>query len=103
MDSPWETERLLVRSLQVSDLLEYHRLIYADEEVCRHYSGRTLSLAEAKQHLGYRILEAKYSDFQRWAIVRRSDQQFLGVVGLEAGPNYWYRLKSDPRSSSRNG
>jgi len=29
MGSPWETERLLVRSLQDSDLPDYHRLIYA--------------------------------------------------------------------------
>ena len=96
MGSPWETERLLVRSLQDGDLPDYHRLIYADEEVCRHYAGKILSLQEARQHLSYRILEARYSDFQRWAIVRQDDQQFIGVVGLEGGPNYWYRLRSDP-------
>ena len=96
MASEWETSRLLIRSLTEHDLDDYHRLIYSDEEVCRHYSGKLLSREEAREHLTYRILEAKHSDFQRWAIERKDDRQFLGVVGLEAGPNSWYRFERDP-------
>ena len=95
MAAELESERLLVRTLQQDDLDDYHGLIYSDEEVCRFYSGDTMSLDEAREHLNYRILEAQYSDFQRWAIERKDDGQFIGIAGLEAGPNFWYRFKDD--------
>lgn len=96
MAAELESERLLVRTLRQDDLSDYHGLVYSDEEVCRFYSGEPMSLDEAREHLSYRILEAQYSDFQRWAIERKKDGQFIGIVGLEAGPNFWYRFKNDP-------
>jgi len=95
MASEWETERLVIRTLQEDDLADYHGLIYSDEEVCRYYSGDPMSLEEAREHLGYRILEARHADFQRWAIIKKEDGQFVGIVGLEAGPNFWYRFAGE--------
>ena len=91
-----ETERLLIRNLREDDLDDYHRLLFADEEVCRHYSGRVSSLEESKEHLAYRIAEATYSDFQRWAVVQKEMQQFVGIIGLEAGVNSYYHIKGEP-------
>lgn len=96
MKKTFETERLIVRPFEMSDLSEVHRLIYSDPEVCKHYSDRMYSLEEMREWLTYRILETKYSDFHGWAVVRKQDNQFIGLVRLEAGPNFWYRFKEDP-------
>jgi [ribosomal protein S5]-alanine N-acetyltransferase len=92
-----ETERLMIRSLRQGDAEDMHRLIYGDEQVSRYYSGDPIEKEKVAAKLGYRISEAEFSDFQRWAIVKKNRRQFIGLVGLEAGPNFWYRFKSDPQ------
>ncbi|NKB65983.1 MAG: GNAT family N-acetyltransferase [Candidatus Latescibacteria bacterium] len=96
MAAQMETARLIIRSLQEEDLNDYHNLIFSDEEVCRYYTDKVSTIEETREGLTYRILEAKYAEFQRWAVVRKEDRQFLGIAGLESGPNFWYRFKSDP-------
>ena len=91
-----ETERLILRPFEERDLDDVYRLIYADMEVCRYYTDKQLSLEEMREWLIYRILEAQFSDFYRWAVVRQEENQFLGLVGLEAGPNFWYRFQDHP-------
>ncbi len=97
MQKRFETERLIIRPFEMCDLNDLHRLIYSDPEVCKHYSDRVhSSTEETREWLTYHILETKYSDFQGWSVVRKEDNQFLGLVRLEAGPNFWYRFKDDP-------
>ncbi|MBT4504625.1 MAG: GNAT family N-acetyltransferase [Gemmatimonadetes bacterium] len=91
-----ETERLILRPFEEGDLDDVYRLIYSDVEVCRYYTDRQLSLEEMRERLTYRIPEARFSDFCRWAVVEREENRFLGLIGLEAGPNFWYRFKDDP-------
>ena len=93
----FETERLIIRPFEIDDLNDVYRLIYSDAEVCEHYSSDgTRTLEETREWLTFRVMEPKYSDFYGWAVVHKADNQFIGLVRLEAGPNFWYRFKDNP-------
>ncbi|MBI1924333.1 GNAT family N-acetyltransferase [Candidatus Poribacteria bacterium] len=92
----FETERLIIRPFEMNDLHDVYRLIYADPEVCEHYTTGTRTLEETREWLTYRVIEPKYSDFYGWAVVRKADNQFIGLVRLGAGPNFWTRFKENP-------
>ena len=92
----FETTRLFVRDLKGSDFDAFHEM-QSDDEVMRYTTGTGLDAAENRRQLNSCI--AHYSipenDFWVWAIVRKSDQQFVGtcaIVPNEQRPEIGYRF-----------
>ena len=94
-------ERLVIRPLQMDDLDELYRLIYAEAEV-RQYFTHTDSYEGAKKLLvdKVRLNEAANNQgFGFWGVVRKADNQFIGQVLLgPPEPTPWIVL--DPTSAS---
>ncbi|PWJ44748.1 GNAT family N-acetyltransferase [Sediminitomix flava] len=77
-----ETERLILRELNVSDAKDFYEL-NTDPEVLK-YTGDSpfSSISEAENFLG------NYTDYQkngfgRWAVVLKESNQFIGWCGLK--------------------
>ena len=79
----FETERLSVRNLKQSDFDAFHEM-QSDDEVMRYTTGKGLPADENRRQL-YDCI-AKYSildnDFWVWAIVRKSDSNFIGTCAI---------------------
>ena len=93
-----ETERLVLRTFTNSDL-EIHRVIFSDEEVCRYYCGKTRTEEETGEWLIHRKWQARYSDELGFlAVVRKSDEQILGLVALQLSISPWLQLEEASES-----
>ncbi|MCP4890329.1 MAG: GNAT family N-acetyltransferase [Planctomycetaceae bacterium] len=79
----FETARLLVRDLVDSDFDAFHEM-QSDIEVMRYTTGKALDESENRRQL--RDCIARYvrpaNDFWVWAVVRKSDQQFIGTCAI---------------------
>lgn len=96
-----DTERLTLRAFEPEDLDDIYRLVYSDEEVCRHYCGKPWTLEKTRDWLAYRMLEPQFSDFRAWAVVRKADRVLMGLVRLGAYANQWYRLPEEAPPAGR--
>jgi len=79
----FETERLIVRKLILSDLNAFHEM-QSNLKVMQFADGDVKSLTEHKEELN--ALIHKYTlannDFWIYAIIRKSDYQFIGTLAL---------------------
>jgi [ribosomal protein S5]-alanine N-acetyltransferase len=77
-----ETERLYLRELNSKDAEEMYQL-NLDEEVIKYTADEAFeSIAAAKSFLESYDHYKKHG-FGRWAVIRKSDDQFLGWCGLK--------------------
>ena len=92
----FETARLLIRNLEQEDFDAFHEM-QSDAEVMRFTSGEAYDEAENLRQLQDCI--DRYSqpdnDFWVWAIVQKSDQEFVGtcaIVPNKGQPEIGYRF-----------
>lgn len=85
-----ETERLLLRPLEMSDLADFatmmaHPDVYPMMGFARTPSGekRARTLEEWRPRLAYRVAQLAWEGFGEWAIIWRATGVFVGVVGLQ--------------------
>ena len=100
----FETKRLVARKLKSSDFPAFHEM-QADDEVMRYTTGSGLDRTENERQLRMCIdsYSRKDNQFWVWAVVRKSDQEFIGtcaVVPSEERPEIGYRML---RKWFRNG
>ncbi len=77
-----ETERLLLRHLEMGDLIELFRL-YSDPEIRRYFPEGTLTIEETKEELEWHMHgHPKYPDLGLWATVDKGSDKFIGRCGL---------------------
>ncbi|EKE09569.1 MAG: NTP pyrophosphohydrolase [uncultured bacterium] len=87
---PLATERLTLRPLQESDaeiLTQLANNQRIAERLCR--LPYPYLLKDGQDFIGYAQRSLKEGKFVILAIVRRSDQQFMGVISLEKELGYW--------------
>ena len=79
----FETTRLSVRNLKDSDFEAFHEM-QSDEAVMRYTTGEGFDEAENRQQLEMCIdcYSKPDNDFWVWAIVRKSDQRFVGTCAI---------------------
>ena len=79
----FETERLIVRKLNMNDLQSFHKL-QSNPKVLQFADGEIKSLAGNKAELKELILKytKENNDFWIYAISRKSDSSFVGTVAL---------------------
>ena len=88
-----ETDRLLLRARRDEAI---HRLIYADPVVARA-GGTTRTVEEVREWLIHRAWQAAEDDLGFWAVVRRADDNLLGLVALQPYVPWWIVWEHDPR------
>ena len=79
----FETQRLLIRKLNLEDLEPFHQL-ESNPTVLKYATGEAKTLSENKKEL--KDLISRYNkhlnDFWIYAIERKSDQKFVGTLAL---------------------
>jgi [ribosomal protein S5]-alanine N-acetyltransferase len=90
-----ETERLLLRPF-TNDDMGIHSAVFADPEVCRFYCGKTRTEEETREWLIHRKWQSRNKDELGFlCVVRKADNQILGLVALQLLAGYWLRFEGD--------
>ena len=79
-----ETERLILRPFNASDLEEIHRLVYADAVVADEWTGYNRDFDSLRERFNNSTLWHAENGFGFLAIVRKVDSQLLGLVTTPA-------------------
>lgn len=84
-----ETERLLLRPLQRSDMDLYYERIYGDDEVMRYLpAGKAIPRERFEQRIPAFMIEPwQTRGFAPWAVIHKADQEFIGHCGLNPWPD----------------
>ncbi len=79
----FETERMLVRKLTLEDLVPFHEM-HRNMNVMQYVRGKTMTFEEDKKDLIDLIqkYDKPYNDFWIYAIVRKSDRNFIGSIAF---------------------
>ncbi|GAB5466749.1 MAG: GNAT family N-acetyltransferase [Candidatus Kapaibacteriales bacterium] len=93
-----ETERLLIRPFQKSDL-EPLAAMLADRDVMRFISkGETLSYTESTAYLERQIAHYEETGWSRFALIEKSSNNFIGFCGyayFNGELDFGWRLKKE--------
>lgn len=93
-----ESERLRLRPFTNEDV-EIHGVVFSDPEVCRYYCGETRTLERVREWLVHRRWQARSDDELGFlAVVRKEDDQILGLVALQLCVAPWLVLEEAPES-----
>lgn len=77
-----ETERLLLRHLEMGDLEDLYAL-YRDPEMRRYFPEGTLSYEETKEELEWFLNgHPRHPELGLWATIHKADNRFIGRCGL---------------------
>ncbi len=77
-----ETERLLLRHLEMGDLDDLYTL-YRDPEMRRYFPDGTLTYEETKEELEWFLNgHPDHPELGLWATVHKADNRFIGRCGL---------------------
>jgi ribosomal-protein-alanine N-acetyltransferase len=94
---PLETERLVIRALEMTDLEPVQQAVWADPKVAVPFGGRTRSLEETRQWLIARIWQVTRDQATGYyAVVRKEDRKLIGVFTLSMFLAHFLRLEGDP-------
>lgn len=94
-----DTDRLVLRPFSPEDVVPIWRVIYGDPRVCEHYCGITWSVDEVRQWVTYHQLDTRYGDIGFAAVVRKCDQQIVGLVGLRPYVARWIVWQDAPNET----
>jgi len=84
-----ETERLVLRQYTRRDFSAHHAIL-SDQAVMRHLGAHSLSREENWRRFAASVGMWSLMGFGGWAVVRKADDQLVGVVSLF---NAWRALK----------
>jgi len=79
----FETDRLFIRHFVEADVEEIYRLVYADAEVRRAWSCFVGTLEEFRERFRTGKNWSIHAGFGYWALVRKTDNQLLGLIGFQ--------------------
>jgi len=78
-----ETERLILRPFTEADAEEIYTLVYADAEVQREWSNFNGTLEEFYERFRTAKNWRLEDGFGYWAMVRKADNQLIGLMGFQ--------------------
>ncbi len=91
-----KTQRLWLRPFTHDDMA-IHRVVFSDPEVCHFYCTNTRSEQQIRDWLIHRQWQARNDDELGFlAVVRKPDQQLMGLVALQLCVATWLRLAEAP-------
>lgn len=95
---PLETKRLRLRPF-TNDDMEIHRVVFSDPAVCHFYCTNTRTEQETREWLIHRKWQVRNEDELGFlAVVRKEDNQIMGLVALQLLVAYWLRLADAPET-----
>ena len=96
-----ETERLILRNIQIHDLDVLYELLFADLEVKSTWSGRTGTAEEIKSSFAEEHISVAQSEFGLKAVVLKSENTFIGLMGFQTHTAdedaYYLRSEDEPQ------
>jgi len=96
---PIETDRLVIRPFEESDLDAVYRVIWSDSRVAGPFAGRTRPLEETRLWLAAQIWRVTYSQAPGcYAVARRQDGSLIGLYALSIFLAGYLRLECDEPS-----
>jgi [ribosomal protein S5]-alanine N-acetyltransferase len=91
-----ETERLLLRPF-TNDDRDIHTVVFSNPDVCRYYCGKTRTPEETQEWLIHRKWQSRNEDELGFlAVVRKDDNQIMGLVALQLLVAFWLRFEDEP-------
>jgi len=96
---PFETKRLYLRKLRLTDLDGIYEQVYVDPDVCKMYCGETLSRAQVHTKLLYRAHQPGGAEFGYLAVELKATSRVIGQVNLTPFVNSYYRLPEESATS----
>ncbi len=97
-----QTERLMLRPIDVDHVDALHRIIYADPDVAQFYSGEVQSLEETRDIVKHSAWLNRHSGTQgwgSWAIFRKEDAGLIGRINLGRPDRTYYTVLEEERDS----
>ena len=98
---PFETDRLILRTIEASDVPVLRELVYSDHEVWGQYSGYGDKPALLERAFTNHVSQPNDAEFGFQAVVLKTSGQAIGQVHLDPYVNRWYRVVGDPDSPVR--
>ena len=99
---PFETDRLILRPFEATDVPVLRELIYSDREVWGQYSGYGDKPALLEKAFTYHVNQPDDAEFGFQAVVLKTSGQAIGQVHIEPYVNMWFRVTGDPETPVRN-
>ncbi len=95
---PFETDRLILRSMEPADVPVLTELVYSDPAVWGEYSGLGDKPALLERAFANHVSQDADAEFGRLAVVLKSSGETIGQVHLDPYVNRWYRVAGDPET-----
>ena len=99
---PFETDRLILRPFEATDVPVLRELIYSDREVWGQYSGYGDKPALLEKAFTNHVNQPDDAEFGFQAVVLKTSGQAIGQVHIEPYVNMWFRVTGDPETPVRN-
>ena len=82
MKKKLETERLILRPFEITDIEDTYQLIYGDPRI--KWGGEGVDWEGGADRVKYFMDRASCGPFFNWAVVRKADNQFIGMMAFES-------------------
>ena len=80
---PIETERLLLRQLQMEDIYEYYERLFGDADVSRYMLFQPhQDISESLESLQRKLARYEEGNYYCWGITEKGDDSLIGLVEL---------------------
>jgi RimJ/RimL family protein N-acetyltransferase len=90
-----ETERLLIRHIEIGDLDAIYRGVYSDPEVCHFFCGATRPIEQVREWIPFRSYQSRHEEFGLMAVVINSISELIGLCGIQPYAAPWLVLESE--------
>ena len=97
-----QTNRLILRPINMDHVDALHRIIYADPDVAQFYAGEVQTLEETRDILLHSTWLNQHCGDQgwgSWAVIRKEDTRLIGRVNLGRPDRAYYTVLEDERNS----
>lgn len=97
-----QTERLMLRPIDMDHVDALHRIIYADPDVASFYAGEVQTLEETRDIVKHSAWLNRHSGTQgwgSWAILRKEDAGLIGRINLGRPDRTYYTVLEVERDS----
>ena len=97
-----QTNRLILRPINMDHVDALHRIIYADQDVAPFYAGEVQNLEETHDivlHSSWLNQHCGDQGWGSWAIIRKEDTRLIGRINLGRPDRAYYTVLEEERNS----
>ena len=97
-----QTNRLILRPINMDHVDALHQIIYADQDVAPFYAGEVQNLEETRDivlHSSWLNQHCGDQGWGSWAIIRKEDTRLIGRINLGRPDRAYYTVLEEERNS----